>query len=366
MPEHEEHCLHSEKRYGVRGDEIHAWMDEPSSVVGVSHRQFRHSIEDLPTAIQMFGKQYGAELVENIFLDHLKADSEENRKHEEMKIQVKEKLSILTFSIPSDSLTIEGLSNYLASVLDCKPRQPIELLNDVHRTIKYLRVYEAIYNVNQVFKTSIGVVHRENCSNARLYFGLDYNNNCRKYIDFLGLEIPFAKPHDDFVGNFPFLPLDIMPISGALSAIKSRHSRQINYRGHSNRRVYHKFFEIKDKNIQINSIHLLCVPIIRLEFKLGQMAYYISGVQNMAGRILQLENNLQIKIGNKQILCDICGRIVSNGGSIETVQGFQCAKCGRMTCRKDGYWRKKNLFFSEFICPFCLEEGKGYKKFDMI
>lgn len=80
MPEHEEHCLHSEKRYGIRGDEIHSWMDEPSSIAGVGHRQFRHGIEDLPTAIQMFGRIYGEEMVENIFLDHLKADSEENRK----------------------------------------------------------------------------------------------------------------------------------------------------------------------------------------------------------------------------------------------------------------------------------------------
>jgi len=80
MPQHEEHCVHSERRYGVRGDDIHAWMDEPSRVSGASHRNYRHDLGSLPTAIQMFGKIYGAETVENIFLDHLKADSEENRK----------------------------------------------------------------------------------------------------------------------------------------------------------------------------------------------------------------------------------------------------------------------------------------------
>jgi small nuclear ribonucleoprotein (snRNP)-like protein len=82
MPNHEEHCEHSLKRYGIRGDEIHAWMDEPSGVAGASHRSFRHDLSSLPTAIQLFGKLYGAETVENIFLDHLKADSEEARKHE--------------------------------------------------------------------------------------------------------------------------------------------------------------------------------------------------------------------------------------------------------------------------------------------
>ena len=82
MPSHEEHCEHSLKRYGVRGDEIHAWMDEPSQVAGVSHRNFRHDLSSLSTALQLFGKIYGADVVENIFLDHLKADSEESRERE--------------------------------------------------------------------------------------------------------------------------------------------------------------------------------------------------------------------------------------------------------------------------------------------
>ena len=57
-------------------------MDEPSQVAGGSHRDFRHDLASLPTAIQLFSKLYGADVVENIFLDHLKADSEEIRKHE--------------------------------------------------------------------------------------------------------------------------------------------------------------------------------------------------------------------------------------------------------------------------------------------
>jgi hypothetical protein len=82
-PNHEEHCQHSLKRYGIRGDDIHAWMDEPSRIAGATHRKFRHGLPNLPTAIQLFGKIYGPEIVENIFLDHLKADSEENRKNEQ-------------------------------------------------------------------------------------------------------------------------------------------------------------------------------------------------------------------------------------------------------------------------------------------
>ena len=84
MPNLEEHCKHSEKRYGIRGEEIHSWIDEPSQIAGGSHRDYRHDLSSLQTAIQLFSKLYGAEMVENIFLDHLKADSAENRKRNEV------------------------------------------------------------------------------------------------------------------------------------------------------------------------------------------------------------------------------------------------------------------------------------------
>jgi hypothetical protein len=77
MPNHEEHCKHSFERYGVRGDDIHSWIDEPSEIDGYNHRRFRHSVQDIPIAVKVFGVKYSAETVENIFLDHLKADSEE-------------------------------------------------------------------------------------------------------------------------------------------------------------------------------------------------------------------------------------------------------------------------------------------------
>lgn len=88
MPNHEEHCQHSLKRVGIRGDEIHTWIDEPSKIAGSSHRQFRHGLEAIDTAIQVFGSQYGVEKVREIFLDHLMADSEDNSEKTEMRIQV--------------------------------------------------------------------------------------------------------------------------------------------------------------------------------------------------------------------------------------------------------------------------------------
>ena len=78
MPNHEEHCRHSERRYGVRGDDIHSWMDEPSYIVGKSHRDFRHNpYRDSPTVIRIFGEEYGENIAREIFLDHIYLDNQE-------------------------------------------------------------------------------------------------------------------------------------------------------------------------------------------------------------------------------------------------------------------------------------------------
>jgi hypothetical protein len=74
MPNHEEHCQHSFARYGVRGDDIHSWIDEPSQVSGLNHRRFRHDLNSIKIAKKVFASKYDADTIENICLDHFKAD----------------------------------------------------------------------------------------------------------------------------------------------------------------------------------------------------------------------------------------------------------------------------------------------------
>ena len=78
MPDHEEHCRHSEQRYGVRGDDIHWWIDELSGPLGSSHREFRHNAyRDLPMVYRIFGQKYGNDIAREIFLDHITLDVKE-------------------------------------------------------------------------------------------------------------------------------------------------------------------------------------------------------------------------------------------------------------------------------------------------
>jgi hypothetical protein len=76
MPQHEEHCQHCEKFIGVRGEDIHTWMDRHTIALGINHRASRHTPEDLIDCIKLFGKKYGIETVQKIFYDHLILDGE--------------------------------------------------------------------------------------------------------------------------------------------------------------------------------------------------------------------------------------------------------------------------------------------------
>lgn len=78
MPNNEEHCRHTLSLYGVRGEDVHRWMDEPSQLYGSSHRWVRHDkYQEVP---ESFIEIYGEDLARNIMLDHILADSSEGRR----------------------------------------------------------------------------------------------------------------------------------------------------------------------------------------------------------------------------------------------------------------------------------------------
>jgi hypothetical protein len=81
MPNLEEHCQRTKTKYKVEGKDIHKWLDEPSQTYASSHRQFRHDTKTVKLVGELFGKNYGKELSENIALDHIMADHEDEVKN---------------------------------------------------------------------------------------------------------------------------------------------------------------------------------------------------------------------------------------------------------------------------------------------
>lgn len=70
MPSHEERCQDSLKRYGKRFDELHHWLDEPSTMLANGHRIHRHDPVNTPKlAKKLFG-----DLADQASIDHIRLD----------------------------------------------------------------------------------------------------------------------------------------------------------------------------------------------------------------------------------------------------------------------------------------------------
>jgi hypothetical protein len=77
MPNNAEHCEDSLRRYGKPFSELHKWMDEPSTILGASHRKYRHDPNTTPKeAKALFGEN-----ADNACLDHIRLDELERRKY---------------------------------------------------------------------------------------------------------------------------------------------------------------------------------------------------------------------------------------------------------------------------------------------
>lgn len=69
MPDIRVHCYYSKKRTGKTFKELHDWMDEPHKILGIEHRDVRHTLRDIPKVKDLFGKEAVYE-----FLMHISAD----------------------------------------------------------------------------------------------------------------------------------------------------------------------------------------------------------------------------------------------------------------------------------------------------
>ena len=265
----------------------------------------------------------------------------------------RQKLSVWTYSLPSRDETAKAISSYVASLSSSYPRHPSELLNNLNRAISYRPVYSITYNVNSVFETSVGVVHQENITKARLFLdgntGQVHNDNISAFLE-SEQQDQFNQPHQDFVGDLPTFQIDSTTMQRtAKKFIIQKHSRNVSYYGRNNQR-YTKECIPGEREVYISDVRQLYFPFTRIDFKLGSTSYYTQGTQAPSGRLLSQSDNLrQCRLCNKTIsegaiICDTCGKTTHSGGFlIRSIHGFRCKRCGRTTCREHGYWRRKYL-----------------------
>ena len=84
-----DHAGHSEELFGIRAEDIHEWIDQyfdhgryrrmlwfrySGGWSPYEHRKHLHNKEALPQAIEAFRGKYSEDLIEKVFLQHLKDD----------------------------------------------------------------------------------------------------------------------------------------------------------------------------------------------------------------------------------------------------------------------------------------------------
>jgi hypothetical protein len=114
LPNHDEHCAQSLKRYGRSFSELHTWMDEPCAILGSNHRKYRHDPFVTPSeAKALFG-----DFADHACLDHIRLDELESRKScDEIK-----RLQVVKFTIQTSAGTWQFESEGVSISKDGKTR----------------------------------------------------------------------------------------------------------------------------------------------------------------------------------------------------------------------------------------------------
>ncbi len=272
-------------------------------------------------------------------------------------------LSVSTYSIPPPETTWASLGSYLGSFLVSHPNPPGALLRDPQRSLLYAPFYMVTYDVNATFETSVGVVHREFVQGGRVALdGTTGSPMDPALLQFLSAErhVPFLGSPQEFRGALPTFRLDATSVRAmAKSAIIRMHTRRVTYTGRNNQ-TYEKVCEPGDREVFINDMSQAYVPFLSIRFRLLRAPFEAMMIQGPSGRLLPRTAQFHVcgvcrsSIGDRPILCNVCGRIAHTGGLfLKSIHGFKCRQCGRTTCRFDGAWTRRMLLFKAIICPSC-------------
>ena len=356
MPNHEEHCQHSFKRYGVRGDDIHSWIDEPSQIMGGEHRKFRHDLASLPICLDVFKDKYTPDMIENIFLDHLKADSEEGREKRQENIPQK----YISYQLPTDE---QVEADVLGQLREQFPHENFSL-KKLNMEFFLRPVHKIVISVHKDFRTTTRTLSSVHFSNKIVFLPNDSNQFFREdTVSFFQNSPTIEIPKQD---NICFRDEHAVK-EIAISQIISKTTHTVNWvSGHGNYRKRHtKTLVISPKHITIHSIEKIMLPFIKFKFSINNTTHFVNGLVNSFGNVFIGSSSLQkCQICSSEealVLCNNCGKVLCKQHS------FSCAKCGRCFCREHGFSKRKFLVLKEEICNDCFSKlgDNSYTKMEL-
>jgi hypothetical protein len=263
----------------------------------------------------------------------------------------------LFLEVPREEETRRAIEGTLKATYHSHPRSPEVLIADFHIAVAYQPVYLLTYDMD--LRRQAGRIFQSNFVPGGT---LAWNGATGRMMDamvtnFILEEMRSRPPVKSVALNaeFPEFRVNVMMVwEWAKQLVRERHPQAV-----------------KDWDFVVRDFSRVYVPFVRVDLKVSETPYQAFLMQGTSGRLwLRQSDFLQCRIcgasvlGVRPILCDLCGRATHVGGAdVEIVHGFQCARCGRTSCRLHGFLRSHVLTRKEALCSVCAadEELRGGK-----
>jgi len=287
-----------------------------------------------------------------------------------------EKLNKVFYPVNKKDITLTKLISNFKDKLISYPNPLEELFIPNKWSINLVPVYRVEYKIDHTTKTSVGIIlsiREKGIIHVRADNLTDYDENVDKYllslkpVDF-PIQIRLKK------AKMPIFLYDESRIySEAKKYLISRYSRIVTYYGKNNVK-YTKTCIPNKKDITIYGMTQIYLPIQITPLKALNTKYYFKIIENKKFNPLILKKSemdkcliCYDKIEEKGMICNSCGIIIhKQKWWRRSSHSYICDNCGKIICRKCGFWRRKWIVMKHVVCEECAqkeeEAGKNLEK----
>jgi len=279
---------------------------------------------------------------------------------------------VYTYPISNNEIMKNNLSNNIQNRLISIPDRIENCIKINQRKISLKPMYLIHYNINAEFKTSVGVIHREN-DQGQFYLNGSNGKILEETIAYYFRGIPYnnlALEDTKKTTIIPFKLLSRRVKDEVINHLINKYTSVQTYIG-GNNVTYTKKCIPKKNDIFLSNISQVYIPDNEIYFDLKGKNRYIKLADNGTMYFYDYGDNISnCEICNKPlssmgILCNDCGTIAHDKRLIFS-HGFYCKNCGKSLCRNCTHYFVKFLIFRRYLCKNCADKesknGKVIKK----
>lgn len=272
-----------------------------------------------------------------------------------------ERHTVLRYPLSDDFAIKNKISSFIERKCESHPSKSSDLIKISRRNVSFLPSYVIQYDINSIFETNVGVIHKEFLKNGNFLIDGNSGGSIKQELANHLISSPLTVYNESDFNNFQFSRTDFVIDDRSLAnllkkIIIERHTRTVSYYGRNNQR-YSKVCVPSEKDVFISNIKQVYLPYQDIKFEILTQNYGLNATEN-AQNILSYTTMLNCKIcssyiDNKGVLCNSCGSLV-HGERLLDSHGFRCRQCGKTICRNCAY----DLGINNTVCKECAEKSR--------